>query len=516
MFIPTLRPSAVRRIPVIDDEEPPPVGEYPSPTDLSDLETVKDAAVTYLAGSPTLINVKTVYGAVGNGSTNDSTAIQSAMNDLHDAGVTVPSISNPWLYFPAGDYRCNSLLTVKSGFNIYMHPDARLRFYNTGDHILWQNCVGMIVVNWRTRDDTGVDEAYRLNNFESVSGALVNHHLIFIDTLNESTSSWHFRFQAYHCLLDGFKSRNGDESLNNIDDGIDIYGAHDIILRNADINVNDDAIALHNVSGRQTYNILIEDCILQSRTSTGIAFGSQVWAGIHDVLFRNNVINDSRVGIYFKAYNPNAPYAECYNVVCHNNVIVDTVGVSHTPLFCDIDNPDNNRVDTFHDIVIDGLTTTCPTSQEGGIWIQNQYNWTLKNLTVNLKRVTNPVHTAVYGEGTSNDSFIRLDGCHHITLEGVNRFQGFQSGASGGWIAGGGVEDYGIHIVNSHDCTIGGSLTVPAGQNPGLNSIVRLDGSGSVNNNFSGLSVTNPDNKTKVSTDGVAQTANQSWQSGWP
>ena len=49
-------------------------------------------------------NVKTSYGAAGDGSTDDTAAIQNALNDLGATG------HSPILYFPAGTYRISQTL----------------------------------------------------------------------------------------------------------------------------------------------------------------------------------------------------------------------------------------------------------------------------------------------------------------------------------------------------------------------------------------------------------------------
>ena len=51
-------------------------------------------------------NVKTYYGAKGDGVTDDTTALQNALNDLRTAH------SNGWsvLFFPAGTYKITSML----------------------------------------------------------------------------------------------------------------------------------------------------------------------------------------------------------------------------------------------------------------------------------------------------------------------------------------------------------------------------------------------------------------------
>src|SRR5262245_59715611 len=49
-------------------------------------------------------NVKTTYGAVGDGVTDDTAAIQKGLNTLGP--------KNPTLYFPAGTYRITQTLTL--------------------------------------------------------------------------------------------------------------------------------------------------------------------------------------------------------------------------------------------------------------------------------------------------------------------------------------------------------------------------------------------------------------------
>jgi hypothetical protein len=51
-------------------------------------------------------NVKTNYGAAGDGATDDSAAIQKALNAL--------SSTNPTLYFPAGTYLITQTLTLSA------------------------------------------------------------------------------------------------------------------------------------------------------------------------------------------------------------------------------------------------------------------------------------------------------------------------------------------------------------------------------------------------------------------
>lgn len=62
---------------------------------------------------PSWLNVKTAYGAIGNGVADDTRAIQRALDQLGTADDR-----SPVLYFPSGTYRITSMLTLS--FRIYV------------------------------------------------------------------------------------------------------------------------------------------------------------------------------------------------------------------------------------------------------------------------------------------------------------------------------------------------------------------------------------------------------------
>jgi hypothetical protein len=76
-------------------------------------------------------NVKTVFGAVGDGVADDTFAIQSALDSLNQQG------SSPVLWFPIGTYKITQPLVIKGkgGFRILGEDPNRTR-------ILWQGSVG--------------------------------------------------------------------------------------------------------------------------------------------------------------------------------------------------------------------------------------------------------------------------------------------------------------------------------------------------------------------------------------
>ncbi|MEI8197653.1 MAG: PA14 domain-containing protein, partial [Phycisphaerae bacterium] len=89
------------------------------------LYTVEDEFIGNLAG---WTNLKTAYGAVGDGVTDDTAALQNALNDLGTTGH-----SNT-LYIPAGTYRITAglLLNSRISVNVYGEDPAKVKILYDG------------------------------------------------------------------------------------------------------------------------------------------------------------------------------------------------------------------------------------------------------------------------------------------------------------------------------------------------------------------------------------------------
>lgn len=124
-----------------------------------------------------MVNVKADYGAVGNGTTDDSTAVRNAAAALVNGQV---------LYFPAGSYRIATsgtgiAINQKSNIGIFFAPGAELlmdnlsggsgtghgvSFVGTGDNIVLQN----VRVRWATKPtNRSSGEAFRFLGYPSDS-----------------------------------------------------------------------------------------------------------------------------------------------------------------------------------------------------------------------------------------------------------------------------------------------------------------------------------------------------------
>lgn len=84
-------------------------------------------------------------------------------------------------------------------------------------------------------------------------------------------------------LLERVTVRN-QTNYNN--DGIDIDGCRDVIIRNCDVESGDDACCFKGASERNTERVLIENCRLYS-CCNALKVGTDTQGDFRDVLVRN-------------------------------------------------------------------------------------------------------------------------------------------------------------------------------------------------------------------------------------
>jgi polygalacturonase len=108
--------------------------------------------------------------------------------------------------------------------------------------------------------------------------------------------------------VDGITIRNNLGGRGPSTDGIDVDSSSDVLVQNADIECNDDAVVLkagRDADGlrvnRPTENVVIHDITVRDGAA-GITFGSETSGGIRHVeAFRIHVLAPSPIGILFKS-----------------------------------------------------------------------------------------------------------------------------------------------------------------------------------------------------------------------
>lgn len=99
-------------------------------------------------------------------------------------------------------------------------------------------------------------------------------------------------YQCSDALIDGVKIYS---HANKNNDGIDLDSSHDIVIKNCDIDSGDDAICFKTTSPKPTYNITVKDCRLKSDWGT-IKFGTESMGDFYNIELSNCQIHDTRGG----------------------------------------------------------------------------------------------------------------------------------------------------------------------------------------------------------------------------
>ena len=248
----------------------------------------------------------TAYGAVGDGETINTTAIQNAIDDAHRNGggcVVIPKgeFLSGALFFKAGvDLQIKKNALLRSTVNADDFPVISTRF--EGIERDWRcaflnfdKSKGVKVYGEGTIDGKGVD--WKAIPF---AGGGRPRLICFTECDNGSISGLKLRDHASWCVhvlyTDGFKISDLDirsEHTIPSSDGLDIDSSNDVDIRRVFIDVNDDCISIKSgkdTDGRRvarpSENILIEDCHF-AYGHGGVAMGSEISGYIRNVTVRN-------------------------------------------------------------------------------------------------------------------------------------------------------------------------------------------------------------------------------------
>lgn len=238
------------------------------------------------------------HGAVGNGETLDTAAIQAAIDACAGTGGTV--------VVPPGTYYTGSLW-LKSGMTFRLEEGARLlgsteREDWTGPGLLNADGVEDLVL-----EGPGVVDGNGLHWWVQVllsEDGWRPERLVFLrdgqrvtvrNILLTQSPKWTLHFlRCDHVLADGVRIRNtvGDRITSPNTDGIDIDACRHVEVRNCDIETGDDCIVLKNGTPgyrRESYDILVHHCTCAA-WANGFKIGTRPGADIHDVTFRDSVV----------------------------------------------------------------------------------------------------------------------------------------------------------------------------------------------------------------------------------
>ena len=258
------------------------------------------------------------FGAVGDGKTLNTLAIQKAIDQAHaDGGGTV--------IIPPGNFVSGSIF-LKSGVGLYLEKKAVLlgstelkdyaRLYKWMSLILAEKASNIFIDGKGTIDGRGaalglhVDSLFYAGKIDSHRYHLAEkrawhelrpHIIEFTDCKNisirnikiKNASSWVQSYErCYHLIIDRVHV-DSDAYWNN--DGIDVVDCQNVQITNCFINASDDGICIKSEDFSLSQicdSIYIADCTIRSSASA-IKFGTSLVSGARNVVIRNIKVYDT-------------------------------------------------------------------------------------------------------------------------------------------------------------------------------------------------------------------------------
>jgi polygalacturonase len=249
------------------------------------------------------------YGAVGDGITTNTTAIQNAINAANSAGGGTVEI-------PAGTFVCGPL-TMKSSINLQLDSGALLRM------LPYDQYPGGIVspanfINGSSLHDieisgTGAIDGqgspwwpgYKTNNRPAMVNFSTCNRVWIRDATFSNSPSMHLiiKGRAGNVTIEGITiaapSSSAPTNPSHNTDAIDLAETN-AIIRNCNISVGDDNVALGS-SASASADIVITNCTFGE--GHGVSIGSFTSGGVSNLTVINCTFNSTDNGIRIKSDN---------------------------------------------------------------------------------------------------------------------------------------------------------------------------------------------------------------------
>lgn len=288
----------------------------------------------FIGSAPTPVFDARTYGATGNGSTKDTTAIQNAINACAGTGGSVLLTSGTYL---------SGMLTLKSNMTFFIDPSATLLgSTSVSDYPVQTPATGNTQLHNCQRALLYAPNVLQLKidgggaldgQGDSFSGTEANRPLMIWSVLssNVTVQNVYLKKGAVWSLVsmesDHVLINNVNVQSDNIThDGIDVVDGLDITVQNCAVQSGDDAMCLKTGVRRGIDTMTVKDCVFSGSGSyggsNGIKFGTATYGG-----YTNVTIQDCYVkGVQYAAMAVESREGADINGVTFSRINIANVG----------------------------------------------------------------------------------------------------------------------------------------------------------------------------------------------
>jgi polygalacturonase len=359
------------------------------------------------------------FGAVGDGATDNTTAIQSAINAASAGGLT-NGLSGGTVEIPAGTYLCGPI-ALANNVNLQIDGGAMLQMFPYGT---WPgtstfiNAVGLHDVEISgtgTIDGQGAAwwAAYNGNHnigrpyFINFSGTCSN--ILIQDVTMQNPPTFHMMLKGnnVNLTIQGITINTPGNSPNT--DGMDLASVH-VLIQNCFISDGDDNIEIGGSGGPAT-DVMVTNCFFG--TGHGVSLGSITSGGVSNLTVINCAFSGTDNGIRMKSDNDRG---ELVQNLTYQNITMTNVGypimiysyynefgtpnnITPQVAMSQPSTPVNPATPIWCNIAISNLTAVATTGNNiaGIIWGRPEMmvsNLTLDNVTITAPTKTFEIYNA--------------------------------------------------------------------------------------------------------------------------
>lgn len=310
------------------------------------------------------------YGAVGDGKTLDTDAIQKAIDEATktDNGGEV--------LVPAGHKFLIGTLVLKSGVDFHLQGDAELLVSINRKDYLGEGAIIANGANDLTISGTGsingqdlkfmlhydkANEWWIPKNWRPKLFILTKcNDLKVLNITIKKAPQWSLHLLGCkNVLIDGIKVHNNMEVPNC--DGINADHCMNVEVRNCEIRCGDDGIAVKATPQKEDYgpsaNISVHDCVLETHDS-GLKIGTETTKDIYNVVFEHCKIKTSCRGLNIQLRDQGNVYNIVFKDITFKSRYYSAPwwGRGEAISFTSIPRTSETKIGTIHNILVENVT----------------------------------------------------------------------------------------------------------------------------------------------------------------
>jgi len=344
------------------------------------------------------------FGAVGDGKTLDTHAIQKAIDEAAKVG------NGAEVLIPAGHQYLVGTLELKSGINFHLQGDAELfvssnREDYSGDGVITANGANDLTISgngsingralqfmsyYDKPNEWWIFKEWRPKLF--ILTKCTDLKVLNIAINNAPQWSVHL-LGCENVLVDSIRIDNNMEVPNC--DGINADHCRNVEVRNCKIKCGDDGIAVKATAEKEEYgpsaNIDVHDCALETHDS-GLKIGTETTQDIYNVTFERCTIKTSCRGLNIQLRDE----GDVYNIIFKDITFTSQYysapwwGRGEAISFTAIPRTPDTKIGTIHNILVKNVIGTAENSVRiNGTKQSRISNVRFENVHVTLNRWTN-------------------------------------------------------------------------------------------------------------------------------